>query len=482
MLLTEYQSKTILQRHGIETPPGRLVNSAEEATVLAAELGTWPLVLKAQIPAGGRARGYFESPAASSSRTGSGIVAAAGTVEARDTTHGGIRIVHSVEQTESEARSMLGRNLVTPQTGPRGRLVSQLYLETHAQIEHEFYIALTIDAPNGCLVFLVSNQGGTLVEQATQNNPPAIASIALGAEALQVTQAGAKVRMPTADVLQALSLNESYGAAIEKLLTVMLHVFVERDATLVEINPFGFSKAGELIILDAAIQWDDNSLFRQGHEEELVAYDSLSLAEHDARVARLNYHDLDGNIGTLGFGAAVAMTTNDALVSSGGRAANFLDVSPSAEVERIRAGIDVLLANPQVDAILINAFGGGILRCMSVCDALLQVDAGQALADCGKPIVLRLAGVDAEAAIEQLQVALPAVVVCTDLRDAVEEAVKRAASVSEVRANKILQQGNQHGKANAIQRLRSLIFGSASGAAKQTSATSDEPIKTEEVD
>lgn len=476
MLLTEYQSKTILQRHGIDIPPGKLVSSAEEAAALAAELGSWPLVLKAQIPAGGRARGYFESPSAQSSHTEDSDAETAA-VEARDTTHGGIRIVNSAEQTEAEARNMLGRNLVTRQTGPRGRLVRQLYLEAHAQIKREFYIALTIDAPKGCIVFLASDQGGTLVEQASQSNPQAIASIALGADALQVTEAA--VRLPTAAVLQALSLDESHGAAIEKLLSVMLHVFVERDATLVEINPFGFAADGELIILDAAIQWDDNSLFRQGHEEELVAYESLSVAEHDARVARLNYHDLDGNIGTLGFGAAVAMATNDALLASGGKAANFLDVAPSADVDRIRAGVDVLLANSQVDAILINAFGGGILRCTSVCDALLQADAGQSLADCGKPVVVRLAGVEAEAARQQLKASLPAVTVCTDLRDAVEAAVELAGSLS-VESDK---KTSAKTKVSAVQRLRALVFGSSGSSVEHASDSKrDKSAETEGID
>ncbi len=463
MLLTEYQSKAILQRHGIKTPPGRLVHSAEEATAVVAEFGSWPLVLKAQIPAGGRARGYFKS-------TSEDAVSG-------ERNSGGIRIVRSEEEIGSEAREMLGRHLVTGQTGPQGNLVRQLYIEAHTEIEQEFYLALTIDAHNGQIVFLASSQGGTLVEQASQSNPQSVTSIPLGAGALQVASADASARLPTGEVLEALNLNESFGVKIEKLLVVMQQVFVERDATLIELNPFGFTATGELLVLDAAIQWDDNALFRQGHEEELVAYDSLSVAEHDARVARLNYHDLDGNIGTLGFGAGVAMATNDALVASGARPANFLDVAPSAEAARIRAGIDVLLANPQVEAILINAFGGGILRCSSVCDALMQADAGSSLADCGKPVVVRLAGVEAELAVEHLNASLPCVIVCADLREAVEETIKHAALASPVGSRNPVKTN-----VGAMQRLRSLIFrspdssGGEAAAAKEGASTKVEKI------
>lgn len=480
MLLTEYQSKTILQRHGINTPQGQLVHSAEEAAAVAGEFGGWPLVLKAQIPAGGRARGYFKSPAAPATALSvdTAVSGESAVPEGGEQNNGGIRVVNNVEETESAAREMLGRHLVTGQTGPQGNLVRQLYLESHARIQHEYFLALTIDAHNGQIVFLVSNQGGTLVEQASQKNPHAITSIPLGADALQATAGTARARLPTAEILEALDLNESFGAGIEKLLAIMLQVFVERDATLIELNPFGFTAAGELLVLDAAIQWDDNALFRQGHEEELVAYDSLSVAEHDARVARLNYHDLDGNIGTLGFGAAVAMATNDALVSRGARPANFLDVAPSADPERIRAGIDVLLANPQVEAILINAFGGGILRCSSVCDALVQADAGHSLADCGKVFVVRLAGVEAEAAVEYLKATLPSVIVCGDLREAVEETIKRAPKVSLHNKHKSLQ-----GNASAVQRLRSLIFGPADSSGKQSIvSTNGESNKVEKTD
>lgn len=473
MLLTEFQSKTILQRHGITTPPGKLATSAEEAAVLAEDLASWPLVLKAQIPAGGRARGYFESPVRQQRVGAVDDVTAADDAQFSRRNLGGIRIVNNQQEAESEARNMLGRHLVTGQTGPRGKLVRQLYLEAYAQIEREYYIALTIDAPNGCIMFLVSGQGGVLVEQASQSDAHAIARIPLGAEALDIGEATA--RLPVTAVLEALKLDVSFATRVEKLLAVMLRVFVERDATLIEINPFGFTDTGELVVLDASIQWDDNALFRQGHEEELVAYDSLTVAEHDARVARLNYHDLDGNIGTLGFGAAVAMATNDALQASGVRAANFLDVSPSADVDQIRAGIDVLIANPQVDAILINAFGGGILRCTSVCDALLTSNVALAPGDAEKPVVVRLAGVEADAASEQIKAALPSVVVCSDLHEAVKSIVSSAASISQRSSEQ--KQGKQS-RVGAIQRLRSLVR----KAGRSSGSTGDRPIKVEETD
>lgn len=430
MELTEYQSKQVLAELGIGIPEGYLARSDEEAAAFASQLAPSPLVLKAQIQAGGRALGYFldNKPVGQSDRL------PASSAEKTDSRESGVRFVDTPEQVLAQSRRMLGRTLVTHQTGVLGQPVSRVYLEKHVDLVAELYLAFTIDAQSGEVICLTSKAGGVSIEAQTLADSPASKT----AKVSGIQRIPFDIRWHDnneQDLLRAAfekigdSLQESaqHRDALVQLAASLFDLFVSRDATLIELNPFGFTAEGNLVVLDASIIWDDNALFRQGHPEELEAYETLSRAEHDARVAGLNYHDLEGNVGCLSNGAGLAMATNDAITACGGVAGNFLDVPPSVSSEQLAEAFCLLFASQKLEVVLVNIFGGGVMRCGTVSEVLLDL-VQTTPADTIPPLVVRLAGVEASEAIRQLEdVGAPFFYCHRDLESAAQSAVQLAA-------------------------------------------------------
>lgn len=402
MNLTEHQAKKILHGAGIKVPSGEVVTTAEHAVAAAEKLGSPPWVIKAQIPAGGRAQGHFK-----------------GDTQAK----GGVRIARSLEQVQSSAQQMLEQTLITQQTGSVGFVVKHVYVEHYCTVEHEMYLALTIDRTSGSAAFIAARHGGTNIERLAEQAPDSIISCPVDIDSHSLP----------GEIAARLELS---GESREQLLVIMasmLSLFVERDATLIELNPLGIDAVGQLVALDATIVLDDNALFRQGHEEQMVAYDHLPAGEFEAASLGLNYVKLNGNIGSLAAGAGLAMATLDAIKESGGQPANFLEVPPSATVPLIQAALEILLADPDIDGILVNIFGGGIMRCDAVADALLLAHQRNPRSI---PVIVRLAGTNATLAMQRLASSLPAVIIASDLSNAAESVVNLVQGKIEARAAK----------------------------------------------
>jgi len=393
MNLSEHQAKHLLSNAGLNVPSGVCCDVAELAESLTSGIaGPW--VIKAQIPAGGRANGHFRDDA-----------------QAR----GGVRFADSMQQVVSAVRQMLGGVLITEQTGRSGALVRSVYIEQKCPIRQECYLALTIDRTTGELIFLGSRAGGTQIEKRLCESPEELTRVAVKVdEAVKATSA------PFDTLFDALELPESVKPEFQRIVSVMHALFVDKDMLLLEINPLALTDNEQLMVLDALVVYDDNALFRQGHEEQLVAYDDLPEAEYNALVHGLNYIRLEGDIATLSSGAGLAMATMDAIREIEGAPANFLDVPPSTAVEHIRNALSLLFTNPSTRCVLINVFGGGIMRCDAVADALLTYHQQEPIA---VPVVVRLAGTNAELARQRLATSMPQVQIASDLGEAAALAV-----------------------------------------------------------
>lgn len=384
MNLNEYQAKRILRQVGVPVASGQVCESADSAADIAHSVCEPPWLVKAQIPAGGRAEGHFKSDP-----------------QAR----GGIRVAETVAQLVSHVRQMLGGTLVTNQTGPAGAFVSSVYIEQKLEIRQEYFLALAIDPGAGELVLLASPEGGIHVESAIASSPERLVRLPLS------------IRQPprnTSSVCDALAVPPSGRAALNHMITSLYEAFLDRDMLLLEVNPLALLEDDTMIALDARVVFDDNALFRQGHEEELVAYEHLSALEYDAAVKGLNYMKLDGNVGILAAGAGLALATLDAVRETGASPANFLEIAPSSSTGRIVDALNLLLLDEDVDCLLLNIFGGGIMRCDAVADAILLANTQSRIS---KPLVVRLAGTNASLAHGRLKASLPSVLLATDLAD-----------------------------------------------------------------
>ncbi len=393
MILNEYQAKKVLADTGFSVPQGVVCESADCADLLAAELDTQSWVIKAQIRAGGRATGYV-----------------LGDPERR----GGIRFANSLQQVVAHTEALLGSVLVSAQTGAAGAQVNSVYIEPRCTISREMYLSLSVDPAAGQLVLMVSREGGSDIEKRAANQPGLMQSfpVSLDKGELDFNAVGA-----------ALGLQPNYLPELETCLTNMRTVFVERDMLLMEINPLAMDQEGTLVALDATVVFDDNALFRQGHEEQMDAYTHLPDQEFRAAVLGLNYVQLDGDIATLAAGAGLAMATVDAIIESGGNAANFLDVPPSSEVSSLCDALELLLSDSGTACLLVNVFGGGIMRCDAVVDALLMANSKAAIR---VPVVVRLAGTNASLGVQRLQASLPEIHIAEDLAEAARQCVTLA--------------------------------------------------------
>jgi succinyl-CoA synthetase beta subunit len=351
MKIHEYQAKAILARHGVPVPRGKVAFDAAEAGEIARSLGGGTVVVKAQIHAGGRGKG------------------------------GGVKLAKSAEEAERIAAEMIGMTLVTHQTGPEGRIVGRVLVEEGLQMTRELYLSLLLDRAAGKLVMMASAAGGMDIEQVAASTPEKIAKVHLepgvGLAPFQARQLGFAMGLDGSEVRKAAVLMEA-----------LYEAYLATDASLIEINPLVTTSSGDILALDAKMNFDDNALYRQTKVRDLRDLAEEDPLEIDASRFSLNYIRLDGTIGCMVNGAGLAMATMDIIKLAGGEPANFLDVGGGATPEQIRNAFRILMSDEHVKAVLINIFGG-ILRC----DALAQgvVAAVRELA-VTVPIVIRMEG------------------------------------------------------------------------------------------
>ena len=385
MKVHEYQAKKILRDYGVRVPAGCACFSVAEAVQATETIGGDRWVIKAQIHAGGRGKG------------------------------GGVRLARSIEEVASHAGDILGMQLVTHQTGPQGQKVERLLVEQGIDIKAEFYVGLVVDRASQKVAMMVSAEGGTEIEEVAQVTPERVC---------QFTVEPGK-ELGAADALQLaqyIGLEQGSARNASTILQQLYRAFWEMDASLAEINPLVLTNDGEVIALDAKINFDDNALFR--HPEVLQMRD---LAEEDtneiaAANAGLSYIALDGNIGCLVNGAGLAMATMDIIKLYGGEPANFLDVGGGATTEQVTEAFKIMLKNPNLEAILVNIFGG-IMRCDVVAEGLVQA---AKVVKLGVPLVVRLEGTNVELGRQILQDSNLDMITASTMADAAELAVTAA--------------------------------------------------------
>ena len=351
MNIHEHQAKEILKKYGAAVPDGVFSHSVEELLEKAKLLKTEKLVLKAQVHAGGRGKA------------------------------GGIKIINTIEELGVAAKEMLGKNLITHQTGPQGRKVKRLYVESSSKIDKEFYLSCLVDRASSKIAFISSDQGGMDIEEVAKNNPKKIITTNVNLEK-KISDEDCK------KIIEIFNLNLDAKKQAVNLIKSIYKMFVELDANLVEINPLILTKENKIICLDAKMSFDDNALFRHPEILKLRDFNEEEKIEIEASKHDLSYIKLDGSIGCMVNGAGLAMATMDIIKLQGEEPANFLDVGGGASKEKVSAAFKIILSDKNVKGILINIFGG-IMRC----DVLAQgvVDAAKEI-NISVPLVVRLAG------------------------------------------------------------------------------------------
>jgi len=399
MNIHEYQAKAVLKEFGVPVPRGKAVVSAEEAEAAAKELGGPVWVVKSQIHAGGRGKGRFKE------------------AEAGD--KGGVRLAKSVEEVKTYVRQMLGRTLVTIQTGPVGKEVSRLYIEEGSDIASEFYLSALVDRETSRVAFVVSTEGGMDIEKVAHDTPEKILTFSVDPATGIMPHHGRTVA-------KALGLSGDLAKQAASLLGKLYRAFTEKDMSMLEVNPLVVTKDDKLICLDAKIAFDSNALYR--HPEIMALRDESEEDEKEIEASKydLNYIALDGSIGCMVNGAGLAMATMDIIKLYGMEPANFLDVGGGASKEKVTAAFKIITADPKVRGILVNIFGG-IMKCdviaAGVVDAVKEVGLEV-------PLVVRLEGTNVEQGKKIINESGLNVVSANDLDDAAQKivsAVKAAA-------------------------------------------------------
>ncbi|WP_225771182.1 ADP-forming succinate--CoA ligase subunit beta [Inquilinus sp. Marseille-Q2685] len=398
MNIHEYQAKGLLGRYGVPVPRGGVAYTPEEAVRVAEGLGGGVYVVKAQIHAGGRGKGHFQEDPQGK---------------------GGVRVVKSVEDVAANAGAMLGRTLVTVQTGPAGKEVGRIYVEEGCDIARELYLSLLVDRKSGRVTIIASTEGGMAIEEVAEATPEKILTIAIDPATGLSDFHARKVAFGLG--LEGKQVNAAVG-----FLKALYRAFTELDASLVEINPLVVTGAGQLIALDAKMGFDDNALFRHKEVEELRDESEQDPTETEAEKASLNYVKLDGNIGCMVNGAGLAMATMDIIKLEGGEPANFLDVGGGATRERVTTAFKLILSDPNVEGILVNIFGG-IMRCDVIAEGVVEAAREVSL---HVPLVVRLEGTNVERGKQILAESGLPILSADDLGDAavkIVRAVKEAA-------------------------------------------------------
>jgi len=378
----EYQAKGILKKYNVPVPEGFAVFSVEEAVEAAKNLPTELCVVKAQIHAGGRGKG------------------------------GGVKIAKTKKDVESIAREILGMQLITHQTGSEGKKVKKLLVEQGIDIDREFYLGMVLDRETSQFVMMASTEGGVEIETVAAESPEKILKVWIdpgtGLQGFQARQLAFGLGLEGKQVGNAL-----------KFMLALYKCFDENDCSIAEINPMVVTKGGDVIALDAKMNFDDSALYRHKDIAEMRDLDEEDPSEVEAAQDGLNYIKLDGNVGCMVNGAGLAMGTMDIIKIAGGEPANFLDVGGGANVETVRNGFKIILKDPNVKAVLINIFGG-IVRCDRVANGVIEA---VKTIEVNVPIVVRLEGTNAIEAREILKNSDVDFVVATTIEDAAEKVV-----------------------------------------------------------
>lgn len=382
MNIHEYQAKQIIARYGVKVPRGQVAFTPAEAEEAANSLGSAVYVVKAQIHAGGRGKG------------------------------GGVKVVKSIEGVREEATRILGMTLVTKQTGPKGKEVKRIYIEEGCDIARELYLGMVIDRGNGRITMMASTEGGMEIEEVAARTPEKILKEVIDPV---IGFAGFQAR----NLAFGLGLVDKQVGKAVSLMTALYNAFVNSDASLVEINPLVVTKEGEIMALDAKMNFDDNALFRHKDIAELRDINEEDPKEVEASKHELNYIALDGSIGCMVNGAGLAMATMDIIQLKGSKPANFLDVGGGATTEVVTAALKLILSDPNVKAVLVNIFGG-IMRCDVIAQGVVTAAREVGIQ---VPLVVRLEGTNVEKGKAILAESGLAIISADDLNDAAEKAV-----------------------------------------------------------
>ncbi len=355
MKIHEYQAKQIMRDNNIPVPNGGMADTAAAAGKVAAGISGSSFVVKAQVHAGGRGKG------------------------------GGIKTAATPAEVEKIAQAMIGMRLITPQTGAEGKQVNKVLVEEGVNIAREIYLGITVDRANECPVIIASREGGMEIEELARTSPEKIikerVDFSVGLRAFQINK-----------IVFALDLNAGLRKPMTQLIAALYKIFVEKDCSLVEINPLVITKERQPLALDGKINFDDNALYK--HKEMAELRDVLEEEPLEVEAARhnLNYIKLDGNVGCMVNGAGLAMATMDVIKLAGGEPANFLDVGGGATSDMVKNGIKILVSDPKVKAVFINIFGG-ILRCDTLAKGLIEAIAE---VEVKLPLVIRMEGTNVE--------------------------------------------------------------------------------------
>lgn len=390
MNIHEYQAKELLRGYGMPVPAGAVAHSPDEAREIAKNLGGDVVVVKAQIHAGGRGAGHFIGEPAC----------------------GGVRLVRSPDDARIAAHEMLGRTLVTKQTGPQGREVQKLYVEAGCAIDRELYFSILIDRGLRRIVIVTSQAGGMNIEDVAAETPEQI-------HTASIDPTLGLVDYQSRELATQLGLHGRQIGEFSKLVRAAYTAFTELDASLIEINPLVVTKDGGLLALDAKMSFDESALFRHRQLSELRDENEEDPREREASRYGLSYVGLDGTIGCMVNGAGLAMATMDIINIEGESPANFLDVGGGASREKVTAAFNILLSDPKVEGVLVNIFGG-IMRCDLIAEAVISAcrDVGLKV-----PLVVRLAGTRVEEGMALINQSGLDAIVATDLGDAASKIV-----------------------------------------------------------
>ncbi|HYC76415.1 MAG TPA: ADP-forming succinate--CoA ligase subunit beta [Planctomycetota bacterium] len=389
MKIHEHQAKAILREFGVAVPEGVVCDGPEAAAEAFRRLGAPLAVVKAQIHAGGRGKG------------------------------GGVKLVRSADEARDAAKQIMSRPLITHQTGPEGQPVKTLLVEKGSKIAKELYLGIALDRQVGAPVLMASAEGGMDVEEVAAKHPEKILRERVdplyGLAGYQARRVAKKIGVPQAQLNKA-----------QSFLQALCRAYLAKDCSLAEINPLVLTEDGDLIALDAKMNFDDNGLFRQKAVVEMRDLDEEDASEIEASKWELSYINLDGDIGCLVNGAGLAMATMDTIKFHGGEPANFLDVGGGATKERVAAAFEIILRDPKVKAILVNIFGG-ILRCTTLADGVINAAKTTRLK---VPLIVRLEGTEVEEGREMLRKSGLDIIAATDMADAAKKAVAAAKGVA----------------------------------------------------
>jgi succinyl-CoA synthetase beta subunit len=392
MNIHEYQAKSLLQKFGVAVPKGGVAYTPEEAEKVARSLAGPVYVVKAQIHAGGRGAGRFQD---------------------NPQGKGGVRVVKSPAEVAKNAAEMLGHVLITKQTGAKGREVKRVYVEEGCDIQRELYLGLLVDRKTARITMMASTEGGVEIEEVAAKHPEKILRVAID-PATGIEDFHAR------KLAFGLGLEGKQVTAATKFMLGMYRAFTSLDASVVEVNPLVVTGAGEVLALDAKMNFDDNALFRHKAVEEMRDEAEEDPTELEAAKHSLNYVKLDGNIGCMVNGAGLAMATMDIIKLYGGAPANFLDVGGGATKERVTTAFKLILSDPHVEGILVNIFGG-IMRCDVIAEGIVAAAREVSL---HVPLVVRLEGTNVRLGKKILGESGLAILSADNLADAAEKVVR----------------------------------------------------------